>query len=217
MLANASGIDESGNTSPQQRSRLLPCLQELGRANVQRRIHPRYLQIPSHTAPIPCKARLSLLCSVCCSARPAERTCSNMWLGCDVSTGIPRYVLALRGHRVPPPAPATHAFDVRQHKQCLRRHGNEWPAAGLHPLTHRLPRLVPELSAPHRGGPLQLAVLATFSNMKDMVDDPTSSTPLALLDQLSQPGSPLRRQLCVASADLSQRIARDQQRALTQV
>lgn len=41
--------------------------------------------------------------------------------------------------------------------------------------------------------------------------------PLALLDQLSEPGSQLRRQLTVAASDLSQRIARDQQRALTQV
>lgn len=40
---------------------------------------------------------------------------------------------------------------------------------------------------------------------------------LALLDQLKVEGSPLRRQLCIALSDLSQRIARDQQRALVQV
>jgi hypothetical protein len=55
--------------------------------------------------------------------------------------------------------------------------------------------------------------------MKACVTGPSASLPkpLALLDQLSEPGSELRRQLCIAASELSQLIARDQQRALTQV
>jgi hypothetical protein len=40
---------------------------------------------------------------------------------------------------------------------------------------------------------------------------------LHLLDELRTPGSPLRRQLCVAVSTISSRIAKEQQRALAQV
>ena len=52
-----------------------------------------------------------------------------------------------------------------------------------------------------------------------MCDNGPDSLPpsLHLLDQLRTPGSPLRSQLCVAVSTISRRIAKEQQRALTQV
>jgi hypothetical protein len=51
----------------------------------------------------------------------------------------------------------------------------------------------------------------------DMCDSTELPSSLKLLDQLRSPGSQLRAQLCVAVSTISRRIAKEQQRALTQV